>query len=75
MIASPVRGACIHMAVAAFQPCLGVGTVRKGILHFFMTVRAQIGDRVCPGCLRVWVVAGLALDICLAMRAGLPLIL
>ena len=64
----------VHVAVAAFQPGIGVRAVREGGASIFMTVGAQLGDCGSFRFLSVRIMAALAVDSSCAMFAGHPLV-
>ena len=67
-------GRRVHMAIAAFQPGVGMGAMSERIAHLFMTIRAQRRDRICHWGLAVRIVASLALNAGILMRACPPLV-
>src|SRR5574341_865577 len=64
----------IHMAVAAFQPCVRVGAMGEAIAAFFVAIAAQRRDRFSLGGLGVRVMTVFAHNAFTTMHAGTPLI-
>ena len=66
--------ACVHMAVAAFQTSVSVGSVGEAIAAFFVAIAAQGSDAFGLGGLGVGVMAIFTYNARSAVHAGAPLI-